>query len=113
VNLRPELESCVATLLLRAQGTGKLSLSEFAEGLGTLRVDATEIEQMFLRLEQQQIAVDSAPIGSLMPLLTRVLAAARELRAAGKLTTPRAIAGELDVTEAQVRAALLLARTLS
>jgi MYXO-CTERM domain-containing protein len=115
MELRAELEGCVLELLARAQAEGSVtvSLNAVAEALGARRVTPPEIEAIFSRLEGSGLGVTSTPVSGLLPLLALVVGAARQRRERREAITPRVLAEALGVPEGEVRAALLLARTLA
>jgi DNA-directed RNA polymerase sigma subunit (sigma70/sigma32) len=90
-----------------------LSLDEIAEALGTLRVSADEIDQLFAWLEAEGRIVGEAPGAGAATTLQQVLAVARALRAElGRAPHPREIAEHSGLSVAEVQRALLFARIL-
>lgn len=113
MTLRPDLDACVQQLLaeLTAAGELEVGLNRVASALGTLAVSAQEIDAVFARLEARGIKIAAQRELELLPLLKRVVAAAKLRRERGIEIDTRSLADELGVPEHSVRAALLLART--
>jgi hypothetical protein len=111
--LRPALEPIVTELLKRSERSGKVSLDELGEAVGSRSVDADDIDQLFAALEEagREIVAPSGGTGGL--LLSKVIPAARALKAElSRRATVDEIAARSGLTPAAVRQALLLARVI-
>lgn len=110
--MRPELEKVVAALLARTPPGGAIGIDAVGEAIGTRAVTPPEIEEMLRRLEALGRKIE-APEGQRGAAnLKRVLAAARELRAAGEAPRAEVIAARTGLTREEVEHALGLAKVM-
>ncbi len=98
--------------LLAASGPGeRVSIDAIADAVGAAAVSQLDIEEMFDALEAAGHEVWAPEQGEAMPLLRRVLGAARSLRVHG-VPSVEALAAESGCSVGEVRRALLLGRVL-
>jgi hypothetical protein len=109
--LRPELLT-IAEALSSTPGQ-ELSLDRIAEALGSMRISADEIDELFAWLEERGHVVGDTSGPGAAELLAQVLSVARSLRGElGRPPQPREIAERSALTLDAVQRALWFARIL-
>ncbi|MFI5300857.1 MAG: hypothetical protein ACHREM_22475, partial [Polyangiales bacterium] len=80
--LRPEVAAVAERLesALRAEGAKSVPLDRVGDAVGAIRIDATEIDALFNRLEKSGFSVTAAASATGVANLRAVLASARALK---------------------------------
>jgi hypothetical protein len=117
--VRPELRPEIATVAerleseLRAEHATSVLLDRVGDAIGALRVDATEIDALFDRLETSGFSVTAAASATGVANLRAVLASARALKPTlDRPPTIEQLATHAALDVSAVRHALLLAKVM-
>jgi hypothetical protein len=117
--LRPELRPEIAAVAerlesqLRAEHAKTVPLDRVGDAVGTLRIDATEIDALFNRLEKSGFSVTAAASATGVANLRAVLASARALKPTlNRPPTVDELASDAKLDVSAVRHALLLAKVM-
>ena len=113
MDLPPHLRTALDELLRNSEDSRRVTLDTVGDALGSLAVDATQIDAIFGALEAEGRTIEAPSGGHGVAALRKVVPAARAIaKEQGRTARVPEIAERSGLSEDEVRRALLLARVM-